>query len=184
MTLLRFTLAIAILLVGQLARADEPLPPPQKVVVCSTSGEICAESDPRAGRTVVIRKSGRKPLWSIKDWHRSFFVSDDGQSLVVAHDGLGLVPTDSDLRLEVLHFYAQGKLVRSISLGDLYTDRAQLVRTASHLAWMNFIEVNRAGQLVVALVTGRDVALSMKTGLVQRLEEAPSSESAGRNPKP
>lgn len=170
MNFLHRSLAAALLLAAPCVRADAPLPPPGKVVECSISGDVCAESNPATNRTVVRRKGGQ-PLWSIGGWHRQFFVSNDGESLVVAHDGLGLVPVDSDLRLEVLRFYAKGKLVRTVRLGDLYADRSELVRTVSHLAWTNAIYINRAEQLVVVLVSGRQVALSMKTGGVQNLVE-------------
>lgn len=162
--LLRRCLAAAAVLVPHIVRADAPLPPPAKVVQCSASGAVCAESDPATDRTVVRRRGVSQPLWSVHGWHRWLFVSNDGQSLVAAYDGLNLVPANSDLRLEVLRFYVRGKLVRTVRLGDLYADRSELVRTVSHLAWVRSIGVNRAEQLVVELMSGRKVALGMRSG--------------------
>jgi hypothetical protein len=82
---------------------------------------------------------------------------------------MNLVPTDSALSLEVLHFHAQGRLVRTLRLDDLYESQSQLQRTASHLAWVHAVTVNRANELVLELVTGRKVAFSMATGQEQKL---------------
>jgi hypothetical protein len=77
---------------------------------------------------------------------------------------MNLVPAESDLQLEVVHFYNQGNLVRTIRLSDLYSDRSQLTRTVSHLAWVRSIHVNGANQLVLELVSGRSMAFSMSSG--------------------
>ena len=118
-------------------------------------------------RTNVVRRGSTDALWSIEGWHRWLFVSDDGASVVVAYDGLNLVPADSTLKLEVLRFYKRGQLVRTMRLGDLYRDKAQLRRTVSHLAWVNEISINQANQLVVELIDGRKTRISMDTGEIQ-----------------
>lgn len=161
-SLTAFCLVLA--LASPLARADSPLPPQQTVIACSPSGMVCANSDSRTNRTVVSRKNGPEASWSITGWHRWLFVADDGHSAVVGYAGMNLVPIQSDLQLAVLYFYKQGKLVRTIKLADLYCDKSQLTRTVSHLAWVVSIHVNRANQLVLELVSGRNVAFSMSTG--------------------
>ena len=90
------------------------------------------------------------------------FVSNDGDSLVVAYDGMNLVPVDASMALEVLRFYHRGNLVRAVSLGDLYIDRSQLKRTISHLAWVRSIAVNGANQLDIELIGGSHKKISMK----------------------
>jgi hypothetical protein len=92
------------------------------------------------------------------------FLSDDGQSLVVGYDGINLIPPSSDLSLEVLYFYKEGKLVRKVRLADLYKSKDQLRTTTSHLEWVESIRVNKDKQLVLQLVTGKVLALSMRTG--------------------
>jgi hypothetical protein len=149
-------------------RADGPLPPPARVTACSTSGVVCVDSDPKTNRTVLWRKRGSKVLWSIAGWHRWLFASNDGAVLVVAYDGLNLIPADSTLQLEVLRFYNHGKLVRTIRLADLYDNRSQLTGTMSHLAWVNAITTNRENQLLVELTSGRKVVFGMATGQLQR----------------
>ena len=167
-TMLNRLLLLALLAVSS-AQADTPLPPPGRHLVCSPSGSICADSDPQASVTKVISKSSGRELWSFKGWHRWLFVSEDGKSVVVGYQGMNLVPTDSALSLEVLHFYAQGRLVRTLRLDDLYESQSQLQRTAFHLAWVHTVTVNRANELVLELVTGRKVAFSMATGQEQKL---------------
>ncbi len=151
-------------LLPSLARADEPLSQPEKIFVCSPSGSVCANSDPTANSTTIFRKYGAKTLWSIEGWHRWLFVADDGGAIAVAYNGMNLVPPNSDLQLEVLHFYNHGKLVRSIKLADLYIDKSQLMRTVSHFAWVLSIHINRANQLVVELVSGQRLAFDMSSG--------------------
>ena len=157
-----FTYALA--LFASVAHADSPAPPPQRVVSCSSSGEVCAESDPRTNVTQIVSKLKTGTLWSIKGWHRWLFVAEDGKSVVVGYSGMNLVPADTDLQFEVFHFYNQGKLVRTVKLADLYSDRSQLIRTVSHLEWVSSVRVNRASQLIVELVSGSHVAFNMATG--------------------
>ena len=154
----------ALLLAHMVVFADSPMPPPSLVTVCTTSNSICANSDPKSGVTTVVSRVTGKELWSIPGWHRWMFISVDGQSLAIGYAGMNLVPTNSELKLKVMDIYNQGRLVRSLSLADLYESSSQLKLTASHSAWVETVRVNRANQLVLELVTGRAVAFSMTTG--------------------
>jgi hypothetical protein len=82
---------------------------------------------------------------------------------------MNLVPVDVTLNEPVLFFYKNGKLVRTVTLGDLYTRKSQLIRTDSHFVWVDALGINRANQLVVELVDGRKVAFAVSTGQVQSL---------------
>ena len=157
-------LAVLVALAPLAAGADAPLPPPSRVVACSPSGAVCAVSDPADGRTT---HSGRQ-AWTIDGWHRWLFVADDGESLAVGYAGMNLVPLASGLHVEVLRLHHRGRLVRAITLADLYTDPAQLKRTVSHLAWVNSIRVEPGNRLVMELVSGRTLAFDMRTGQVAR----------------
>jgi hypothetical protein len=159
-------LGLPLAFVVSAVQADSPLPPPQRIISCSSSGEVCAESDPNTNVT-TIRKRNADALWSFSGWHRWLFVAEDGRSVVVGYGGMNLVPSASDLQVEVLHFYNQGKLIRSVKLADLYSDRSQLVQTVSHLAWVHSIHVNRANQLVLELVTAGSKAFAMHSGELQ-----------------
>ena len=148
--------------------ADTPLPPPDRLEVCSADKTICAVSDPVANRTVVSSTQSRQVLWTLPGWHRWLFVSDDGMSVVTGYSGMNLVPVDVTLEEPVLFFYSRGKLVRSTRLGDLYKHKSQLPRTVSHLAWASGGEFNDANQFVITLAYGRRVAFSTSTGQIVR----------------
>ena len=85
-------------------------------------------------------------------------------SLAVGYAGMNLVPADADMDLAVIHFYREGRLLRTLQLSDLYRSRSQLPRTASHLQWVEAIRVNNTNQLVLQLITGEIAAFSMQTG--------------------
>jgi hypothetical protein len=146
------------------ARADSPLPPPKPHTACSPSGAYCAVSEPAANITHVLRAKTTTPLYSIRGWHRWLFVADDGESVVTGHDGLNLVPAGATLREPVLVFHRRGKPVRTLVLGDLYADRAQLQRTVSHLAWTNGVRLE-GDALVVERVDGKLLRFDVRTGL-------------------
>lgn len=128
-------------------------------------------SDPATGMTRVRLKGDPRKSWTIPGWHRWIFVSNDGVSVAVGHDGMNLLPLDVTLREPVLRFYRRGVLMRTVTLGDLYSRKSQLQRTESHLAWCEGTSgVNRADQLVIDLVNGKRVAYGLGTGQVQRLD--------------
>lgn len=137
------------------AGADEPLAPPSRVVTCSKSGAICAESDPGTNRTSIRRNGSSTVLWAVDGWHRWMLVANSGDGLVVGYNGLNLVPPDVNLEFEVLHLYDRGRLVRTVRLGDLYNNLSRLRRTVSHRAWVKSIALNDADQLDVGLIDGR-----------------------------
>lgn len=151
------------------AFADSPLPPPETLTVCSASRNTCAISDPATSTTRVSSPKSRVAPWTIPGWHRWLFVSDDETSVVVGYDGMNLVPVDVTLEEPVFFFYSSGKLVRVVTLGDLYKRKSQLVRTVSHLAWAQSARINGHNQLVVELMDGRKMAFAASTGKLQPL---------------
>ena len=151
------------------ALADTPLPPPEKLTICSPAGTVCATSDPVTNVTLVASQAAQQHSWAIPGWHRWLFVSDSGESVVVGYDGMNLVPVDITLKEPVLFFYHNGRLVRTVTLGDLYKRKSQLRRTVSHFAWAHIPGINQADQLVVELVNGKKVAFAASTGQVQPL---------------
>jgi hypothetical protein len=164
-------LAVGLLLLIACGRAlaDSPLPPPQALTFCSRTGTFCAVSDPVEKITRISLQRSRKAHWSIPGWHRWMFVSDDGVSVVVGYQGMNLVPRDVAMDEPVLLFYSRGKRVRTVTLGQLYRRKSQLIRTSSHLAWVRSIGFNKANQLVVELVNGNKVAFAAGSGQVERL---------------
>ncbi len=146
------------------AIADEPLPPPNRHTACSPSLKFCASSDPATATTTQHAKGSSKALWTIPAWHRWLLVSDDGESLVAGYDGMNLAQVDVTLKEPMFTFYHRGRLVRRVTLGELYRHKSQLQRTVSHLAWMRVAAFNGANQFVVELVDERKIAFDPRTG--------------------
>lgn len=148
------------------ASADAPLAAPKKYTECSSSKKICATSDPKKNITHIFAIDSKKILFSIPGWHRWLIVADDGKSVVVGFDGLNLVPADVTLQEPVLFIYNQGKLVRSVNLGDLYQSKSQLIRSSSHLYWVRTIVFNQSNQLVVSLANMKEIVFDSKSGKI------------------
>lgn len=161
-------LPILLLLCGPVF-ADEPLRPPHLHIQCSPSGAFCASSDPAKDTTSLVSVATGQVLWSIPGWHRWLFVSDDGESVVIGHDGMNLVPLDVSLAEPVLFFYNRGHLMHTVRLGDLYQSKAQLQRTVSHFAWAHDPGFNGSNQLIVHLVDGKQIAFDSRTGQRKRV---------------
>ncbi|WP_146268010.1 hypothetical protein [Stenotrophomonas maltophilia] len=155
---------IAALLAADPALADSPLPPPERFTACSPARNLCADSDPALNSTRVTPHASGQEAWLIPGWHRWLFPSDDGESVVVGYEGMNLVPADVTLSEPVLHFYNRGRLVRTVTLDQLYRRTSELRRTVSHLSWVNNIGFNRSNQFVVELVNGEKVAFASRTG--------------------
>lgn len=154
------------------AFADTPLPPPRKATTCSAARALCVTSDPATGETRVVPQVPDTKPWAIEGWHRWLFPSDDGVSVVVGYEGMNLVPVDVAMDAPVLFFHHRGRLVRTITLDQLYRSRSQLRRTISHLAWVNRLRFNDKNQFVVELVDGRVVAFAPESGIREPLRGA------------
>lgn len=102
------------------ALADSPLPPPERFTACSSTRNLCTDSDPAVNSTRVTPQASGQDAWLICGWHRGLFPSDDGESVVVGCEGMNLVPADVTLSEPVLHFYNRGRLVRTATLDQLY----------------------------------------------------------------
>ena len=169
---MKVSLALFLALLAAPTLADTPLPPPEKRTTCSPSGKVCVTSDPAKNSTVLSSKTSREGRWTIPGWHRWIFVSEDGKSVVIGHDGMSLVPLNVTLKEPVLFFYNRGKLVRTVTLGDLYKRKSQLIPTASHLAWVYNLSINDNNQLVVKLVNGKTLVFAADTGQAQLLSSS------------
>jgi hypothetical protein len=159
-TLIAF-LSVAIAL--STARGDAPLPPPGKVTVTSPSGRIRAFSDPKTG-TRVEDANSHKVLWSLPDWHRRFFISDDGKHLVTQYDGLNLIPTDFTDDLVLFTFWREGRKLREIRVRDFVPDHRMLQRTASHYYWGTIYSIDAQGRLKVERADGKIFFFDVTTG--------------------
>lgn len=164
---MRAVLALATALFTAPVVADTPLRPPEVRTVCSVSGSVCVVSDPDSRVTTVNLAELQKESWTLPGWHRSLYVSDDGESVVVGYPGLNLLPVSATLQEPVLFFHARSGLVRKVLLGDLYESKSQLTPTVSHYAWGSILGINASNQLVVERVDGTTLAFSVRTGDVE-----------------
>jgi hypothetical protein len=168
---MRIRCLVVVLLLCSLGvvRADEPMPLPSRYTTCGRGGAFCADLDPARGTTVVRAMVDGRPtreVWSMPGWYRVAALSRDGEHLVTGYDGLNLIPTDYKSDLVMLSFYHRGRLVRSVSLGELLGiwGRLFLRRTVSHHAWGEFVGMNEKDQFVVRLNGGRRRVYDVKTG--------------------
>lgn len=63
---------------------------------------------------------------------RTLFVSDDGRSVLVVDDFSERRPAKD---LDVLLFYRDGKLIRSVRMGELIQDLSNISSSVSHFQW-------------------------------------------------
>jgi hypothetical protein len=163
MRALVFLLSITLALCA--ARGDEPLPPPTKVTRTSPSGRIRAISDPESNTTRVEDAKSHRLLWTLPEWHRAFFVPDDGNHLVTEYGGLNLIPTGLFIGHIVLFtFWEEGKKIREVRVKDFIPDRRILERTASHYLWRETIGIDQHGRLKVERVDHRIFLFDVATG--------------------
>jgi hypothetical protein len=143
---------------------DQPLAPPSLRTECSPSGAICAEMDPERGTTVFRRANGEHDvLWRMPGWFRVAFVADDGKHLVTGYDGSNLL-AGRDPNEAMLHFWNEGQLLHSVSLGQLLPDLSRLKRTVSHWHWGNYVGFDQNGHIVVETVDGKRHRFNVSTG--------------------
>lgn len=164
LTRMRKLPVVLIAVAASVANADSPLPPPKRIVRCSSHHTYCAVSDPITNTTVIGRAGSHKVLWSIPGWHRWLYVSNDGRSAVLGYGGINLVPKDVTLQEPVLFFYNAGRLARSVTLGDLYKSKSQLHETVSHFVWVNEVTVNSSDQLTLELIDGTKRVFAIDSG--------------------
>jgi hypothetical protein len=107
------------------------------------------------------------PVWSLPTWHRQFYLSNDGDHLVIGPEGLSLLPLGTKLSDALLVFMNRKAVVRIVAVGELFPDLSSLRRTASHLEWGKVVGISPRDQLIVELVGGRRVAYSMVTGRME-----------------
>ena len=81
-------LTISILLT-KLALADTPLPPPEDRRVCNNSVTYCAYISDTEDSVIykVTNNFVLEKEYTIKGWHRSFYISPNGQFVVIGYWG-------------------------------------------------------------------------------------------------
>lgn len=92
------------------------------------------------------------------------FLSDDGSHLVVGQPEGNLLPEDVKPEQQFLSFYASGKLIRFVPVGELFPQLDKLPKTSSHRLWGNFDGFDRKGRFVIILFDGRHIAYDLSNG--------------------
>lgn len=147
--------------------ADTPLPPPRKHVVPSPSAAVEVESDPASGTTTVFSRGPggeRTRRWSMPGWYRALYPANDGDHLVIGHDGLDLLPPEAGPELVVLRFVRRGEIVAALTLAEAVEDLSTLRRTASHLAWRAGEGFDAQGRFFVESLDGVRHVFDVATG--------------------
>lgn len=148
--------------------ADSPLPPPRKHVEASPSATVEVESDPASGTTTVFSRGPggvRARRWSMPGWYRALYPADDGDHLVIGHDGLNLLPADAGPDLVVLRFVRRGEIVAALTLSEVVEDLSTLRRTTSHVAWRAGEGFDPQGRFFVESLDGVRHVFEVATGV-------------------
>jgi|SRR6267378_8314886 len=148
------------------ARADEPLPAPQRHQVASPNGRMLAVSDPTMGTKIIEAGSG-KELWSMPGWYRWLFVSNDGRHVATGYNGMNLIPQNFSPELVLITFWQDGQKMREVPVRDLAPNKSTLTRTVSHYHWGSIEGVSNNDELLVTRADGRKFRFNMATGAQQ-----------------
>ena len=167
-TRVRFMVFMGLLacLPGSRASADTPLPPPQRKEVWCGSRHYCAVMDPRLRLTTVYKVDGdtRKKLWAMPGWYRTAFLADDGEHLVIGHEGVNLLPLSVESSDILAYFLRRGEVIATVTLSDLIEDKSSLRRTASHYLWGEYLGIDEDCRFRVKTVEGRRLWFDVQTG--------------------
>jgi hypothetical protein len=133
------------LLASTSTRAERPPRAPSRVE--SANGQFFAELDAPGRRTTVFR--GPAPhkieLWTMPGYHNVVFLSDQPDYLVTGHVQGCFINAAHRADVEVLAFYRQSVLLRSVRLNELVPP-AEIRKDGSRYRWceqMAFIAPTR-----------------------------------------
>jgi hypothetical protein len=103
--------------------------------------------------------------WSLPNWYRWIFVSNDGNYLVTGYDGMNLIPTAYADDLVILTFWNKGKEMRKVTLEEIAPQRSMLERTISHYYWGDIEGINENKKLIINRSDGKTLIYDVTTGL-------------------
>jgi hypothetical protein len=145
-------------IIARIAAADPPFPPPTVEIAYSRTLRFGARTDPDANQTVVHRVNSEmqltEMLWSFPRWFRFCEVSNDGNALVVNTDYGSSLPLNIAESHVLLTFIVEGKVVREITIQQLFGNRSNLVHTPTSLKWGKLRAIDENGFAVVDTVVG------------------------------
>lgn len=94
---------------------------------------------------IIYKVEGNYKLseaYQIKGWHRSFYISPNGEYVVIGFAGLDLVPKSVRPNQIMLSIYHNGKLQHTIALSQLLYSLDSLRPTVSHYYWGSISQVS------------------------------------------
>ena len=192
----------AVIVLARSLHADLPAKPPEDYEVRSPHGRYLARITVTPPQTMVyaLQQDVEVPQWSMKGFHRTVYLADDGQHLVIGYTNLVLRPeyaSKESLELAsknardsisawspavyspdmvILQFVDRGRIVREVTLHELVPDASKMIKTASSWHWGDFLPgLNRRGEFVVRTVDYRELHFDVKTGQLlesQRMDRA------------
>jgi hypothetical protein len=93
------------------------------------------------------------------------FLADDGDHMVIGHEGGNLLPLNHRVDESILTFVDRGTIIRKVTLDELVPNPAQLRRTASHVLWGGYRGFDRRQIFWVETVDKRRIGFDPVTGL-------------------
>lgn len=163
-TALHLILFVSAIFATSAVHADTPLRPPAIHKVSSHNHAFTVISSPEKG-TWVLNNATNQKLWSMTDWYRWIFVSNDGDYLVTGYNGLNLIPSSYTDDLVLFTFWKRGKEIRKVTLKEIVPDKSILLRTASHYLWGTIIGINDKNELLVKRIDEKIFLFDVSTGI-------------------
>lgn len=197
-------MAIFVLLFcGEAAQADKPGPPDSykelsadmKFVFVMLAPDPKQESDPKTAQAIrrLYAKSGlyrndgsNVPLWTV-DWYRDHVhVAADGIHLVRQGDWpsrgkpgkRGPWVSEEDLKQEGVSFFANGKLLRQYSIGELVDEPKLLKISVSHFRWLQEAKmIDARNQFEITTLDGNRILFDLANAKVLKKEKVENGKA-------
>jgi len=182
---------VAVVVLARSLHADLPAKPPEDYEVRSPNGQYLARIIVTPPQTTVyaLQQGVEVPQWSMKGFHRTVYLADDGQHLVIGYTNLVLRPeyaSKESLELAsknardsisawspavyspdmvILQFVDRGRIIREVTLRELVPDASKMIKAVSSWHWGEFLPgLNGQGEFVVRTVDYRELHFDVKTG--------------------
>ncbi|HEY0061043.1 MAG TPA: hypothetical protein VGC21_02915 [Telluria sp.] len=144
-------LLLSMLLASAAAVADTPTA--QVDTAFYSANKAVKVVSTRQGRTYAVK--GKKVLWTLREYVRYGYVSDDGRYFVEVYGGGNLIPRHPANDIVLLSFYRDGKPIKEVTLPDIVSSTSLLVPTQSHLYWGDPLGFVQAHTFALKRVDGK-----------------------------
>jgi hypothetical protein len=110
----------------------------------------------------------------VPGWFRVAYLADDGEHLVIGHEGINLLPLNLDKNDILIYFVKRGEVVKTVTVSELVKNRSRLKRTASHLLWGSYLGIDEDGHFGVETVEARSLYFDVTTGEIAKAASSTS----------